>query len=293
MSQTYALPAPTGPFRQMPLERAGSVAVDFTSVGIGETLATATRWPDHSHAVHELLWNDAGASTLRVGRRTWTVTPAIGLWMPAGTVHSAVSPAGTRYRATYFTPDADRSLGLSGTGMRGETSPPAPPGAVPEAPPGALPQTPSSVRITVLVRELLDRLGSTTLRASSRRLTEAMVLDVLAPAPHQFLVHEPTAELLRPIVAAVLADPADARSLGDWSRQLRVSERTITRAFQTETGLGFARWVGSVRVQRATTLLADGEPLEDIAEAMGYRSASAFGAAFRKLTGTTPSSLRH
>lgn len=284
MSQTHALPAPTGPYRPMPLQPAGSVAVDFTSVGIGETLATATRWPDHSHAVHELLWNDAGASTLRVGRRTWTVTPAIGLWMPAGTVHSAVSPAGTRYRATYFTPDAGRPRGLSGPGPRGETSPPAAP--------GTLPQAPASVRITVLLRELLDRLGSTDLSATSRELTEAMVLDVLAPAPHQFLVHEPTAELLRPIVTAVLADPADRRTLGDWAQRLRVSERTITRAFRAETGLGFVRWTGSVRVQRATALLAAGEPIEDIAEALGYRSPSAFGAAFRKLTGTTPSSLR-
>lgn len=261
-------PAPTGPYRRMPLQPAGSVPVDFTSVGIAESLDTITRWPDHSHTVHELLWNDAGPSTLRAGPRTWTVTPRIGLWLPAGTVHSAEAPAGTVYRATYF------SLEVAGEAAR------------------PLPTEPVSLRVTVLLRELLLRLGEQGLSEHSRRLTETMVLDVLAPAPHQFLVHEPTARLLQPIVAAVVADPADARTLGDWSQHLGVSERTITRAFRAETGLGFARWVGSVRVQRATTLLADGESLEDIAEAMGYRSSSAFGAAFRKLTGTTPSTLR-
>ncbi|MFB9071601.1 AraC family transcriptional regulator [Citricoccus parietis] len=219
--------------------------------------------------MHELLWNDAGPSTLRAGPRTWTVTPTIGLWLPAGTVHSAAARAGTVYRATYF------SLEMAAESAR------------------PLPTEPVSLRVTGLLRELLLRLGDESLNEHSRRLTETMVLDVLAPAPHQFLVHEPTAGLLQPIVAAVLSDPSDARTLRDWSRQLKVSERTITRAFRAETGLGFARWVGSVRVQRATTLLADGEPLEDIAEAMGYRSPSAFGAAFRKLTGTTPSSLRN
>ncbi|MGM7671273.1 AraC family transcriptional regulator [Microbacterium sp. A93] len=283
-----ALPAPTGPYRPMALEPAGSVPADFTSVGIGETLAAATRWPDHSHAVHELLWHDAGASTLRVGQRTWTVTPAIGLWMPAGTVHAASAPAGTRYRATYFSPDAGRPAGHSASRPAGHS---ASRSAGPLSA-TALPAGPASVRITVLLRELLDRLGVSGLATSSRELTEAMVLDVLAPSPHQFLVHEPTAALLQPIVTAVLADPADRRTLGDWALRLRVSERTITRAFRAETGLGFVRWVGSVRVQQATALLAAGEPIEEIAEAMGYRSPSAFGAAFRKLTGTTPSSLR-
>ncbi|MFC7401023.1 AraC family transcriptional regulator [Citricoccus sp. GCM10030269] len=260
---------PTGPYRRMPLQAAGSVSVDFTSVGIGEALETATRWSEHSHPVHELLWNDVGSSTLRVGPRTWTVTPTIGLWLPAGTVHTAEAPAGTVYRATYFSLDS-----LS------TTTAPQPP------------DEPSSVRITGLLRELLNRLSDQNLAPTSRRLTEAMVLDVLSPAPHQFLIHEPATPLLRPIADALLQNPADPRTLGDWARELTVSERTITRAFRAETGLGFTRWVGAVRIQRATSLLADGESLEDIAAAMGYRSPSAFGAAFRRHTGTTPSSLR-
>lgn len=250
--------------RSLPVYPAGSVPVDFTIRGLAETLERDTRWGAHAHPVDELLWNDVGPSTIRVGPRTWTVTPTIGLWMPAGTLHSGTARTGTTYRATYFALDPGRQR----------------------------PADPASVRITPLLRALLDRHGQDGLAPASRELTEAMVLDVLSPAPHQFLVHEPTAALLRPIVDAVLAAPGDRRTLGEWAASLKVSERTITRAFRAETGLGFARWVATVRVQRAAALLAAGEHLEDIAEDMGYASPSAFGAAFRKLTGSSPGSLR-
>jgi AraC-like DNA-binding protein len=79
---------------------------------------------------------------------------------------------------------------------------------------------------------------------------------------------------------------------GEWAARLGVSTRTLGRAFHAETGLGFARWVATARAQRAVVLIAQGEDLEDIASAVGFRSVSAFGTAFRRVTGMTPGAFR-
>jgi AraC-like DNA-binding protein len=80
----------------------------------------------------------------------------------------------------------------------------------------------------------------------------------------------PVSGLLRPTADAVRSDPADQRTLADWASHLGVSARTITRAFNAETGTSFARWVAAVRAQHA----------------------SAFGVAFRRTTGLTPGTFR-
>src|SRR5690606_29219030 len=80
----------------------GAVEVPFVIAGVSERLERRTHWVEHSHPTHELLWNEHGASTATVGRRTWTITPTCGLWMPAGVVHAGAAQAGTWYRATEF-----------------------------------------------------------------------------------------------------------------------------------------------------------------------------------------------
>ncbi|CAO0827396.1 AraC family transcriptional regulator OS=Streptomyces microflavus OX=1919 GN=Smic_02060 PE=4 SV=1 [Streptomyces microflavus] len=71
-----------------------------------------------------------------------------------------------------------------------------------------------------------------------------------------------------------------------------MSTRTVARAFSTETGTSFVRWVAAVRAQHAIDLLTRGWDVESVAEQVGYRSASAFGVAFRRTTGLTPGAFR-
>ncbi|MFJ8148126.1 AraC family transcriptional regulator [Streptomyces sp. NPDC096048] len=249
--------------RELPTLAAGEVDVPFVIKGYEEVVADDTAWNEHAHPWHELLWNEHGASTVVVGPRVWCVTPTLGLWMPAGQLHSASAVAGTSYRAHFF--------------RHGTVS--------------ALPDVPVAVDITPLLRLLLERLEE-DLTSRSRAVTETMVLDVLRPSPRALLVQLPTSPLLRPIVDAVRADPAHQRTLAGWAASLGCSARTLTRAFRTETGTSFARWVAAVRAQHAVQLLSRGFEVDVVADAVGYRSASAFGAAFRRTTGTTPGSFR-
>jgi AraC-like DNA-binding protein len=250
--------------RTVPAQDPETVRAPFVIHGYEETVAYDTSWNAHAHPWDELLWNERGASTAVVGARAWTITPTLGLWMPSGTLHSGTAVAGTWLRATFF----------------GRATKPS------------LPDVPVAVEITPLLRLLLERLGEAGLDPGSRAATEAMVLDVLTPSPRELLVHVPTSPLLRPIADAVRENPADRRTLSRWAAELGVSARTITRAFNTETGTSFARWVAGVRAQHAVELLIRGWEVEAVAEEVGYRSASAFGAAFRRTTGRTPGAFR-
>ena len=57
-------------------------------------------------------------------------------------------------------------------------------------------------------------------------------------------------------------------------------------------GMPFAEWRQRLRVVRAMPLLEAGQTVETIALDLGYGSASAFIAMFKKLMGTTPDELR-
>lgn len=116
--------------RDLPTLAAGEVDVPFVIQGYEEVVDADTAWNEHSHPWHELLWNEHGTSTAVVGSQVWCITPTLGLWMPAGQLHSASAVAGTSYRAHFF--------------RHGTVS--------------ALPDVPVAVEITPLLRLLLERL---------------------------------------------------------------------------------------------------------------------------------------
>ena len=97
--------------------------------------------------------------------------------------------------------------------------------------------------------------------------------------------------LLR-VCNAMLADPASRRTLDDWVDDAGASVRTLARLFEEELGVGFVAWRQRVRFHNALEAIVAGEPIARVAERNGYRSSSAFSAAFRKVMGQPPSSLR-
>ncbi|MDO9397859.1 MAG: AraC family transcriptional regulator [Herbiconiux sp.] len=250
--------------RELPVHGAGDVAVPFVMAGLFEVLESDTRWSEHAHPTHELLWTEHGSCTATVGTRVFTITPSVGLWIPAGVRHAGWTAAGVELRAMQFGVDS-----------------------VP-----AIAEQPVPVDVTPLLRLLLERLNEPDLGDEARAHAETVVLDLLEPAPNALLLRLPESPLLAPIVSAVRHDPADPTTLAEWAGRLGVSSRTLSRAFHAETGLGFSRWLAAIRAQVAIGMLAHGADLDEVATAAGFGSASAFGTAFRRVTGVSPGRFR-
>jgi AraC-like DNA-binding protein len=139
-----------------------------------------------------------------------------------------------------------------------------------------------------LLAELITYLGG-ELGAVQRSHAETLLSDLLIPIPvTAFNVAFPEDQVAGPVARALRDNPADQRTLAHWGRAVGASERTLARAWVTETGLSFGRWRTLLRMQTALPLLAAGDPVSRVAPRVGYETPSAFIAAFRRETGVTP-----
>lgn len=238
---------------------AGALA-GFAIAVESHSVAVATEWEPHVHTAHELVWVRHGTLTARVGAQVFTVSEGFGLWLPAGQEHAGRLTAGVELYDAFFAPE--------------------------HTPPGL--GTTTVVAMVPVLQALLVHLARPDLAPAARARAEAVVLDVLEPSDRQLAVRLPADDRVDTIVEALLADPADERSLEEWARSSGTSARTITRVFRATTGLSFAQWRQAVRVHRSLELLGAGHPVQDVADELGYAHPGTFIDAFRRVMGTTP-----
>jgi AraC-like DNA-binding protein len=70
-----------------------------------------------------------------------------------------------------------------------------------------------------------------------------------------------------------------------------MSDKTLMRLFQRETGLSFRGWRQRARLLASLNVLEEGGSVTNTALDCGYDSTSAFIAAFKTLFGFTPGEL--
>jgi AraC family transcriptional activator of mtrCDE len=98
---------------------------------------------------------------------------------------------------------------------------------------------------------------------------------------------------LRAMMDAVVSEPGRPWTIAALAQVAGVSRATLVRHFSAATGMGVADFLTRTRMAIAADLLTTTDRgLDDVAAAVGYRSAPAFGRAFRIATGTTPARLR-
>lgn len=72
-----------------------------------------------------------------------------------------------------------------------------------------------------------------------------------------------------------------------------LTERSFTRRFKRATGMGPMEYVHTLRLEESKHLLeTTADPVEAVAEAVGYEDASFFGRLFRRKVGLTPTQYR-
>jgi len=93
---------------------------------------------------------------------------------------------------------------------------------------------------------------------------------------------------LRCIIDALTDDPSDRSTLAQWARRLAMSDRTLARLVERETGLTFGRWRQQLHLIIALRQLAAGDTAQQVAGVLGYDSVTAFITMFRKALGQSP-----
>jgi AraC-like DNA-binding protein len=224
-------------------------------------MAPRSRFERHAHDTHQLVWAADGVLTVAADAGTWVLPPSRALWVPAGLPHETIASERSTMRTLYL--ETDRCpIGW---------------------------ESPRPVVATALLAALIEHLNDDALDPQHRARAEALVFDLLEPVEAATIqVTMPSDERALEVARALISNPADTRNLAAWGREIGASGRTLTRAFLAGTGIPFARWRTSVRLQAAIPLLAAGEPVATVAGCVGYETPSAFIAAFRRHTGITP-----
>ena len=101
----------------------------------------------------------------------------------------------------------------------------------------------------------------------------------------------PTAPAALAVAKQLQANPADPTSLIDFAKRQHVSSRTLQRQFQATTDYTFSEWRAAYRVSVAADLLSHQFTITNVASMVGFDATSSLTRAFKRHTGTTPSSF--
>ena len=236
--------------------------------------AMAKRFPPgfqitpHAHPRDQLLYAVSGVMRVQTDTAAWIVPPDRAVYLPAGTRHFVAIRDELEMRTLYIEDGA--AAGIA--------------------------RRPSVLEVSDLLRSLiLALIEEPVLYDEDGRggLVARLILVELAAARRlPLMVPMPSDRRLRRVCDALLANPDSNATLEGWAGEAGASARTLARLFKRQLNIGFGAWRQRVRFHNAVEALAAGEPIGQVARANGYRSASAFSAAFRKAMGMTPSAIR-
>lgn len=123
--------------------------------------------------------------------------------------------------------------------------------------------------------------------------TRLLVAHAGKPPAYQPAVGGLAPGVLRRAIERLRSDADADVSLAALASDSGLSRFHFCRAFKESTGLSPHNWLRQYRLEQAMTMLRDpSNSVALVAATLGYASQTAFAAAFRKLTGSTPSDWR-
>jgi AraC-like DNA-binding protein len=226
--------------------------------------ATIRQMPAHSHPEAQLCGLDGGLAILETDAGAWMCPPGRCVWIPPGMVHSL------------------RSCGkISGWMVRVDASKRA-----------GLPAEPRILALSPLLKQIVARIitwvENPEANAARRRLVDVLHDEISAASQIQLHLPAPRDPALKRLATRLAEDPKAAKDLAALARAAGLSERSLFRNFQKETGLSPGQWRQQMQVLRSLELLAEGRSVTETSFEVGYESTGAFIRAFRRTVGVTP-----
>ncbi len=217
----------------------------------------------HAHDWGQLIYCEAGVMTVWTESGSWVAPPRWAIWAPAGVEHQIRFAGPAKLRTLY---------------LRGDLA-------------SGLPPSCAVFAVSPLLRELIVRAVTIGILDERELTQDAMARIIISELA---VVERPPFDLPAPKseavcqAAAMLAagdHPGGTRNL---AAAVGLSPRTLERRFVSETGMSVANWGRQGRLLHSLRLLAGGQPVKAVAASAGYRTPSAFVAAFRDAYGQTP-----
>lgn len=233
-----------------------------------ESLGAGSWTPPHRHDWVQFAYAISGVLGVHTAEGSFFAPPQWGVWIPAGLEHDVVTSTCAEMRSLYVRPEDCRWA----------------------------PERCRVLEVTSLARELIKSFCLLPSRypqgdSSEERLVKVL-LDQLSELPEvEFSLPLPRHPRLLGLCNELIADPSQVITLYDWAGRLGMSEKTLMRLFQRETGLSFRGWRQRARLLSSLSVLEGGESVTNTALSCGYDSTSAFIAAFKSLFGFTPGEL--
>ncbi|GBQ66598.1 AraC family transcriptional regulator [Ameyamaea chiangmaiensis NBRC 103196] len=221
----------------------------------------------HTHDRGQLSVFLGGTVTVSTRNSSFVLCPGQGLWLPANTLHQAVCRTDLAFQVVYVDPT------FSGADLPCKM-----------------------FDVSSLLQGLVDEIVAMRYEFAmdDRMSTIArLLIDELRRAPQiaeRLLL--PTDQRLRRVCEAITAAPGDSHAIDYWAREAGMARRTFTRLFQAEMGMGFATWRRKVRVLEASSRIAAGQSIAEIAFDLGYGNAGSFSTMFHRASGVAPRTLR-
>jgi AraC-like DNA-binding protein len=233
-----------------------------------ESLGAGSWTPTHRHNWVQFSYAISGVLGVHTPQGSFFAPPQWGVWIPAGLDHEVVTSTRAEMRSLYvrkedchWAPDHCRVL-----------------------------------EVTPLAKELIKTFcllppDYPQADSSEARLVQVL-LDQLGHLPEVgFSLPLPRHPRLLALCNKMIEQPGQPVTLTDWAERLNMSEKTLMRLFQRETGLSFRGWRQRARLLSSLNVLEEGGSVTYTALACGYDSTSAFIAAFKSLFGFTPGEL--
>ena len=246
---------------------------DYQSVprplaAMAKSFAAGFEIAPHAHERDQFLFAVHGIMRVHTEREAWIVPPDRAVYIPAGLTHSLHMRGDVEMRTLYIEDTAAETL----------------------------PNAPAVLEVSDLLRHLVLALIEEPLLYEEDGRGGAISLLILSEIDRarevSLVIPMPNDPRLNKLCSALLQDPASTLTLEGWSITVGASARTLARLFKQQVGMGFTAWRQRVRFHSAMEALINGEPISRVATRNGYRSTSAFAAAFRRSIGSTPSAFR-
>lgn len=232
--------------------------------GQAEALPNLALGYQHSHCWLQFSYASQGVLDVHTDGGRYLAPPQRAVWIPAGIEHRVRCTGQTLIRSLYIAPSA-MPVQLRECRV---------------------------VQVSPLLRELIQAFSLLPVEydenGSEGRLA-GVLLDQLSSAPQvASILPLPTDTRLQAITNHLQLEPDDTTTLAEWADRLSVSEKTLSRQFNQQTGLTFRLWRQRLRLFHALPLLEQHESVTEVALACGYESVSAFISAFNQQFGCTP-----